>query len=59
MENVEGEDLPKDLIREDTGLPLATAEKYGADRERWRKNVNTKLFEASIMMCAARLGRSG
>ena len=31
-----------DLIKEDTGLPLATAEKYARDRENWRRKVNTK-----------------
>ena len=29
-----------DLIKEDTGLPVATAEKYAKDKDRWRKNIN-------------------
>ena len=30
----------QDIIREDTGLPLATAERYAQDRLRWRQKVN-------------------
>ena len=32
-----------DLIKEDTNLPVATAEKYEKDGKKWRNNVNTKL----------------
>ena len=32
----------QDLIKADTGLPLATAERYAQDRKLWNKNVNTK-----------------
>ena len=28
------------LIKEDTGLPVATAETYAKDKDRWRKNIN-------------------
>ena len=31
-----------DLIKDDTGLPVATAEKYTKDRKKWRNNINTK-----------------
>ena len=30
----------QDVIREDTGLPIATAERYARDRIRWREKVN-------------------
>ena len=30
----------QDTIREDTGLPIATAERYAQDRTRWRQKVN-------------------
>jgi len=30
----------QDKIREDTGLPLATAERYARDRTRWREKVH-------------------
>ena len=29
-----------DLIKEDTGLPVATAEKCAKDKDRWSKNIN-------------------
>ena len=31
-----------DLIKEDTGLPVATTEKYVKNKNRWRTNVNIK-----------------
>ncbi len=40
-----------DLIREDTALPLSTAEKYSKDRLKWRGLVNTKWCKASDGVC--------
>ena len=40
-----------DLIKEDTGLPVATAEKYAKDRNKWRNNVNTKWTKPLSGMC--------
>ena len=31
-----------DLIKEDTGLPVAIAGKYAKDGMKWRNNANTK-----------------
>ena len=40
-----------DLIKEDTGLPVATAEKYTKDRKKWRNNVNNKWAKSLSGMC--------
>ena len=31
-----------DFIKEDTGLPVATAKNYAKEKNRWRKNVNIR-----------------
>ena len=31
-----------DLIKENTGLPIATAGRHAKDKYRWRKNVNIR-----------------
>ena len=40
-----------DLIKEDTGLPVATAEKYTKDRKKWRNNVNNKWAKSLSGVC--------
>ena len=40
-----------DLIKEDTGLPVATAEKYTKDRKNWRNNVNNKWAKSLSGVC--------
>ena len=40
-----------DLIREDTSLPISTAEKYSKDRDKWRRLVNSKWCKASDGVC--------
>ena len=40
-----------DLVKEDTSLPFATAEKYAKDRLKWRRLVNTKWCKASDGVC--------
>ena len=40
-----------DLIKEDTGLPVATAEKYTKDRKKWRNNVNNKWTKSLSGVC--------
>ena len=40
-----------DLIKEDTGLPVATAEKYTKDRKNWRNYVNNKWAKSLSGVC--------
>jgi hypothetical protein len=40
-----------DQIKEDTGLPLLTAEKYAKDRKRWRALVNDKWAKLRLGVC--------
>ena len=40
-----------DLIKEDTGLPVITTEKYAKDRKKWRNNVNTKRSKPLSGVC--------
>ena len=40
-----------DLIKEGTGLPVATAGKYAKDRMKWRNNVNTKWAKPLSGVC--------
>ena len=40
-----------DLIKGDTALPIATAEKYAKDRIKWRRLVDTKWCKASTGVC--------
>ena len=40
-----------DLIKEDTGLPVATAENYTKDRKKWRNNVNNKWAKSLSGVC--------
>ena len=40
-----------DLIKEDTGLPVAAAEKYTKDRKRWRNDVNNRWAKSLLGVC--------
>ena len=40
-----------DLIKEDTGLPVATAEKYAIDKRRWRNNANNRWANPLLGVC--------
>ena len=40
-----------DLIKEDTGLPVATAEKYVKNKNGWRTNVNIKWAKPLSGVC--------
>ena len=39
------------MIKEDIDLPVATAEKYTKNKERWRKNVNTACQKLLSVVC--------
>ena len=40
-----------DLIQEDTGFPVATAEKYAKDKKSWRNNVNKRWAKHLLGVC--------
>ena len=41
----------EDQIREDTGLPLLTAEKYAKDRKRWKSCVEKNCARIQTGLC--------
>ena len=39
------------LIKEDTGISVASVEKYAKDRKKWRNNIKTKWAKALSKVC--------